>query len=90
MSVTGAHSRPHCVPGHIAPTAPMIGMVQKHRNYKNDVVKKNVSQQKHSYASAEIHSRKSSDFRGWISANGFLSVTEYFLFIHLHIIIIIK
>ena len=31
----------------------------------------NVSQQKHSYASAEIHSRKSSDFREWISANGF-------------------
>ena len=40
VNVTVAHSRPHCVSGHIASTAPMLGMVQKHINYKKIVVKK--------------------------------------------------
>ena len=76
MSVTGAHSRPHCVPGHIAPTAPMIGMVQKHRNYKNNVVKKKMEEERFSAKTfirecrnpfAEILGFPRMDFREWIS-----------------------
>ena len=75
MSVTGAHSRPHCVPGHIAPTAPMIGMVQKHRNYKNNVVKKKMEEERFSAKTfisecrnpfAEIFGFPRMDFREWI------------------------
>ena len=91
MSVTGAHSRPHCVPGHIAPTAPMIGMVQKHRNYKNNVVKKKMEDERFSAKTfiresrnpfAEILGFPRMDFREWISVC-YRSTTDSCTFWHL-------
>ena len=69
VNVTVAHSRPHCVSGHIASTAPMLGMVQKHRNYKNNVVKKKMEEERFSAITFLREKSIRGDLR--ISADGF-------------------